>query len=199
MKEQNLYQRWKSSAEELRLQMHLGSKELSQKFEEEKKEILDWSKKAQENISTEASAKSQELKTKLEELQVQAALGKAETADALKEQEKKLTSLLRDVSQKSQELSDDTSEKFEEFKNDGSQLLEKWQTSFDMLRLQASLGTSEAKEEWAKKKRDFKLTINELEGKLAEAKKEGEENLNNFKKEISESWRHLKNAFTGEK
>ena len=176
--------------------MHLGSKELHQKFERQKKEILRWSEEAIVNLSEEASAKASELSTKLEELQIQAALGKAETTDALKDQEKKLTALLREVSAKSQELSQDASIKFKDFKNDGAELLEKWQTSFDMLKLQVLLGTADARDEWEEKKAEFNASIDKFEDRLSKMRNDGKKDFSNFKKEMSAAWEHVKRGIS---
>jgi hypothetical protein len=195
MEKQKLTDRWKATAEELRLQLHLGSKELSQKFETQKKEILHWSRKAQEDLEDEASQKGQELKTKLEELEVQAALGKAESRDALKNQEEKISKLLHEIGAKSDEFMETSKEKAKSF-NEASELqFQKWQTSFDMFRLQMKLGAAETKDQWEEKRKEIKSSLDKLEAKIDEMKEDGEENFSNFKNEMSKSWSHFKNAF----
>ena len=86
--------------EELQVQAALGKAELSDKFEEVKKET----RKQFQNIKSEVNSVIDEdkeewkhFKTKLEHLEVQLALGKAETKEVLEEQKKNLKKAFHDV------------------------------------------------------------------------------------------------------
>jgi len=86
--------------EELQVQTTLGKAELSDKFEEIKKETQHKISQMRADLNGVVKDKKESfdhLKTKLEHLEVQLALGKAETIEELKEQKKKLTVAIRDV------------------------------------------------------------------------------------------------------
>ncbi|MCZ4409976.1 hypothetical protein O3Q51_14235 [Cryomorphaceae bacterium 1068] len=196
MDKENFINRWRATADELRVQLHLGSKELSNKFEEQKKEILNWSKETRTSLETEASIASVEMRTKLEELEVQAALGKAETKEAIQEQRKKLTSLIRGANEASIKLMGDSKKNVRELAGKADSKFDEWHTRFDLLRLQMTLGASDASDEWIEKKEDLNKSIRNLESKLGEMSQETEEGWSNFKGEISEAWTHVKKAFS---
>lgn len=83
----------KQEIEELSVQFNLGKAEAADKFESVKKDfhskVNEW-KIIGEQIKSTGKEKSQTLKSKLEELQVQLALGKAEAKDLFHEQKKKI-------------------------------------------------------------------------------------------------------------
>jgi hypothetical protein len=196
MDKESFINRWKATADELRVQLHLGSKDLTDKFEEQKKEILNWSKETRASLESEASTASAEMRTKLEELEVQAALGKAETKEAILEQRKKLTSLIKDANEASIKLMGDSKKNIREIAGKADSKFDEWHTRFDLLRLQITLGAAEASDEWKDKKEDLTKSIHQLESKIGEISQETEEGWANFKGEISEAWTHVKKAFS---
>jgi ribosomal protein L29 len=90
----------KKEIEELSLQFNLGKAEASDKFESVKKDfhakVNEW-KLMGEQLKPVGKEKLQELKTKLEELQVQLALGKAEAKELFQEQKKKIMQSITDL------------------------------------------------------------------------------------------------------
>jgi lipid II:glycine glycyltransferase (peptidoglycan interpeptide bridge formation enzyme) len=196
MDKENFINRWKATADELRVQLHLGSRELSDSFEEQKKEILRWSEEARTTLETEASSASAEMRTKLEELEVQAALGKAESKDAIQEQRKKLTSLITEANESSIELLGDSKKNVRDLAVKADTKFDEWHTRFDLLRLQISLGAADASVDWNDKKKDLKQSIQKLESKLEAVSDDSEEGWISFKGEISEAWTHVKKAFS---
>ncbi|MDO8999213.1 MAG: hypothetical protein Q7W45_05565 [Bacteroidota bacterium] len=86
--------------EELQVQATLGKAELADKLEEIKKDTKDKINHFKWDVNSaveEGKDVYTTLKTKMEHLQLQLALGKAETADELSEQKKKLSNAIRDV------------------------------------------------------------------------------------------------------
>ena len=86
--------------EELQVQSALGKAELEEKFEDIKKE----SRKQYQHLKSEVnatiqrdSAKWDKVKAKFEHLELQLALGKAETKEMLDEQKKNLSKAFREV------------------------------------------------------------------------------------------------------
>lgn len=93
-----------NKVEELQVQTALGKAELSEKFEELKKEargkVNDIKAKINSEINSEIKedkAEIDKVKGKLEHLEVQLALGEAETMDALKEQKKNFKLAVHDI------------------------------------------------------------------------------------------------------
>lgn len=86
--------------EELQLQSALGKAELSDKFEEIKKETREKYQHIKADINStiqKDTEKWNHLKAKFEHLELQLALGKAETKEMLEEQRKNLSHAFRDV------------------------------------------------------------------------------------------------------
>ncbi len=85
--------------EELQIQSALGKAELEDKFEEIKKETRDQYHQLKNEISHKLQSNEElnSLKAKFENLEVQLALGKAETKDLLEEQKKNLNKAFKEV------------------------------------------------------------------------------------------------------
>ncbi|MBK6834654.1 MAG: hypothetical protein IPG89_10410 [Bacteroidetes bacterium] len=86
--------------EELQVQTALGKAELSEKFEEIKKEAREKVNDIKAKVTSEFNEEKEEfnhVKGKLEHLEVQLALGEAETMDALKEQKKNFKETVNDI------------------------------------------------------------------------------------------------------
>lgn len=86
--------------EELQVQTALGKAELTDKFEEIKKEARDKVNEIKAKINSEIAEDKSEFnhaKAKVEHLEVQLALGKAETEDLLKEQKKNFKAAISDI------------------------------------------------------------------------------------------------------
>lgn len=86
--------------EELQVQAALGKAELSDKWEDVKKEarheMADMKAEVKSKFETN-KAKYEKLKAKIEHLEVQLALGKAETKEKLAEQKKNMADAIRDL------------------------------------------------------------------------------------------------------
>lgn len=86
--------------EELQVQSALGKAELDEKFEEIKKQSREQYQHLKSEVNAtiqKDSAKWDKLKAKFEHLEVQLALGKAETKDMLEEQKKNLSNAFQEV------------------------------------------------------------------------------------------------------
>jgi len=196
MESETTINKWKRKADELKLQLHLGSRELTDKFEEQKKEIARWSEETRHKLSDESSERATALKTKLEELEVQAALGRAESKQALEEQRKKMSAALREAKEEAEKISSDAKTKVKEIAENTNTTLDTWHMKFDILRLQLKLGAAEASSEWEERKKELSKSINNLENKMKEAGKKSGESWDNFKSEMSEAWGHFRKAFS---
>lgn len=86
--------------EELQVQSALGKAELEEKFEEIKKESREQYQHLKSEVNAtiqKDSAKWDNLKAKFEHLEVQLALGKAETKEMLEEQKKNLSKAFQEI------------------------------------------------------------------------------------------------------
>ena len=196
MEKESLVNRWKRKADELKLQLHLGSKDLADRFEEDKKNISAWAAEKKEQLKESSSEKAEQLKIKLEELELQAALGRAESRDALEEQQKKISKALRNARDKADEFAGDAKEGFQDFAEKADAQMDTWQAKFEMLQLQLKLGAADASDEWEARKKELAKSIHDLENKISEAGKQTGEGWNHFKSEMSEAWTHIKGAFS---
>ena len=191
-------ERWKSELEHLNMQLHLGRAEAKEAFEKQKGELREWVDEAGEwmdDVKEDGAEKMTDAKRKLEELRVQAALGRADTIDALHEEQKELSQKMHDmkyslehayqeVKEDAGDLSEDIGYKFEDLK-----------TRFDMFWLHTSLGAMEAGDAWERRKKDISSDLHELKLKLEKGKDVAEDRWDNFSKEMTEAWRHFIGAF----
>lgn len=86
--------------EELQVQSALGKAELEDKFEEIKKESKEQYQQLKSEVNAtiqKDSARWDKVKAKFEHLELQLALGKAETKDMLEEQKKSLSKAFKEV------------------------------------------------------------------------------------------------------
>jgi hypothetical protein len=177
--------------EEFRLQAALGKAEAHDIYEDAKKKfnkILHEAIVKIDSAKIVAEEKAAELKTLLETLQVQLALGKAEGKEAFEVQRKKIEHALNalELFLKKHKIANEYSTRV---------LLEvgKFRVKLDILKLRFEL-----------KKLQARITLNdgknELTKKLLEIKKrllssEAEPGWDHFKDEISDAYSHLKKAF----
>ena len=187
-----------SVVEGLNVQLHLGRADAEKAFEEQKANLLDWTIKMKSRVDlTESLSKeqSEKIKIALEELRVQAALGKATTEDMLKQQQqelKKRMELLRSdidlVFETSKETSDDLLE-------DLSLRLHDYQVKFDIFKLQLQLAKMETEQELEKRKKEATVKLKSFQKDLEKRAEETSDKLDNFSKEMSEAWKHIRKAF----
>ncbi|MEQ8323078.1 MAG: hypothetical protein RIC15_06715 [Vicingaceae bacterium] len=189
---------WKAQAEHLNVQMHLGAAEARDEFEIQKKHLEGWvndTKQVVEELEDSAEENYTALKTKLEELRLQAALGKADAEDAFNIQQKDLSRAMHEARQEIDKLYDKGNEKTKEFLSDSADQIEHYQTRFDLFRIQLNLGAKEAAQYWTEKKKDLRLKLHEVNQKIDHASEEAGEKWDEFSDEMSEAWKHFKKAF----
>ncbi len=189
---------WKASVEHLNVQLHLGAAEAREEFEKQKKNIGSWldiiedKLKNTKDLGTEKALK---LKTSLEELRVQAALGKAESEDVMYEQVKNINKGIHNLKHNLNQTIDASEEEFHELSEKSHDRLDDFHTRFDLFRLRAHLGKKEVEETWEDKKKELATKLHELDNNLDKSKHAASEKWEHFTEEVSESWKVLKNAF----
>ncbi|MEL7343221.1 MAG: hypothetical protein AAGM67_22245, partial [Bacteroidota bacterium] len=153
-------------------------------------EVVD---KVQERIKDRPSAEN--LRTRLDELKVQLALGKAESRDAYEDQKDKLEEALKHTQTALGEWSDEADAKL----SDVSQVLKEkatlFETKMDLFKVQFALGKAEAKEEWEEKKEEIRSHLMGIRKKADEGKDKAEDKWDEFSEEMSEAFSHVKSAW----
>ena len=139
--------------------------------------------------------KVRDIRSSLEELRVQAALGRAEAEDLMHDQQKELVKGLHDLKHKINSIYGSSKEEVQTFKEKVSDKADDFHTRFDLFRLQWHLGMVEAKEEWQEKKKELSHHLHELHSKLDHLEKEAADKWKGFSSEMSEAWDHFKKAF----
>lgn len=197
-KGQQKLKEWKSQAKELNHQLHLGTVETKEEFEKQKKRLTRWlDSLAQkvENSKDVTKEKALSIKSSLEELRVQATLGKAETEEHLKEQQKKIALGLHNLKQNLSEVLHSSKEGTHELVEEVSDQLDDFHTRFDLFRLQFHLGKIEAKKEWDEKKKELSHKLSVVKAKLLGAEKATSNKWEGFSSEMGDAWGHFKKAF----
>jgi hypothetical protein len=175
--------------EEFRLQAALGKADFKDAFEETKRKFNKFVHEAKAHAADAkgiAMVKAIQLKIVLEELQVQLALGKADTKDIFEAQRKKISLALNEL-----ETLIRKNKTADEYYIRLQVEIEKFKIKMDILKLHYELSKLDTKNEFQERKQDFS-------GKLSDIKKhllEKEEEWGHFRHEISEAYSHLKKAF----
>lgn len=188
----------KSVVEGLSLQLHLGKAEAEKAFEEQKANLQRWTVKMKsrveeaENLSKD---QSQKIKIALEELRLQAALGKATTEDALKEQQTELKRRMEKLRSDIDLVFETTEEHSDDLLEDLSLRLHDYQIKFDIFKLQLQLARMEGEQEFEKRKNDASAKLQELRKDLDKRTEEASDKFEHFSKEMSEAWKHVRRAF----
>ena len=179
--------------EEFRLQAALGKAEARDAYEGAKKKFNKYVHEAKlriDEVKGMAKEKSSELKTVLEALQVQLALGKAETKDVFESQRKKISSILNKIETLIQK------NKITDLYYAKLQMeIEQFKIKLDILKLQYELNKLGVREEFEEKKEDFSKKLSDIKKRLLKKEEEAEDKWEHFRDEISDAYSHLKKVF----
>ncbi|MEN8138930.1 MAG: hypothetical protein ABFR62_10910, partial [Bacteroidota bacterium] len=140
----------KIKAEKLRIQLNLGSMEARDEFEHQKKRMQDWIRDndiSVESLKNLSAHQAEELQIKFEELQLQLALGRAESEEMLRDQAKNIHSSIHEMQVK---LAQD--ENYKNLKKESIDALDDINDTFFILKTKFDHEIDEQKEEWDEKK-----------------------------------------------
>lgn len=179
--------------EEFRLQAALGKAEARDAYESAKKKfnkyVIDATQKLESSKEI-AKEKSIQLKTALEILQVQLALGKADTRDAFEVQRKKITKALNELEEliKKNKTANEYYSKL---------LLEvgKFKIKLDILKMRYELNKLETRVEYEERKKDLSKKLSDIKKRLLKNEEKAEGKWEHFRDEVSDAYSHLKKAF----
>lgn len=182
---------WKSTLDELEVQLALGKAEASDKFAE-------WKETFGKQINTGKSMLTPssetlnwaDVKAKFEHLEVQLALGKMEAEDAYQEQKDKILEAIDDAKRDLQRAVSKVSKEFQEEADGFRATLENYQVQF-------ALGKYEARDTLEDKKKELRDLVHEFRTKMDTVDVASEDDkFDAFMEEMGKSYEHLKSAFT---
>lgn len=189
---------WKQKLEELKLQAALGKMEAEEAFKEGKQKSMacvDQMLSQIEDITEEGEEKAQEIRSKMEALRVQLALGKAEGKEAILSQEEQIRKKMQELNYQLSRYYEQSKSKGKDWVESTEENLEEMKMRFDLFRLQAQLGSMEGKDLYEEKKADMQAKLHEMSSKIDSVQNKGDAKWQNFKSEIAEAWDHFKKAF----
>lgn len=178
--------------EELRVQAALGKMEARDLYEDSKKKFNVYVQEAKlkfEEAKNTASDEALRIKGIFEALQVQLALGKAETKEVFEEQRKKINDTLNQL-----EESIKSNKTANEYYAALLMEIKKFRIKLDILKLRFDLKAISAKQEFEDKKQDFLKELNSIKDRLHIG--ETENKWEHFQSEISKAYDHMRKAFT---
>lgn len=189
---------WTEELDELEIQLDLGEDEATEAFETQKgkfRELIDKSKASLEKLGLDE--KASHLKAELEHLQVQLALGKAESKDAFEAQKEKMDQALHKAKDRFQGIKSSTDNTYDEVVHTLDKASTDFQTRMDMMRLQMALGKADARDAMEEKKKEIRHKLTEVRTKVKQREEAGEEKWESFSEEIGEAYDHFKHALKG--
>ncbi|MCG9880634.1 MAG: hypothetical protein MH472_08545 [Bacteroidia bacterium] len=183
---------WQKRMEEMQAQFSSGKLDAMDAFEKQKEQYRDALVKVKENLdkATEiGEEKLTELKTKLEELRLQLALGKADGMDAFEEQKKKIELAMHEFYilvksnfnssfLKGLELYDQQADAFK--------------TSLEIIKLQFSLARMDARDEMAEKQKEIGEKMIELNQQFQQIQSTAFKNMEEMNAQLRENFEKMK-------
>lgn len=184
---------WSKELDDLEVQISLGEEEIVAAYEKQKAAFTEFVNESKAKISDLASNEHvQKLRGKFEALQVQLALGKAESLEAYEEQKNRLGEAIQETKEEYETYMSSLGDKKEELSGNLSGKLEQFKTKMDLFHLQFALGTAEAKDELKEKQQELAATLATIRTKIEEKKEAAEETWEEFTEEVSEAFDEFK-------
>lgn len=181
--------------EEFRVQVALGKAEAHDAYEAAKKKFRHAVQEAEQLFGAskeKATDIGTQLKTIIETLQVQLALGKADTRDAFEAQRKKIMQALHSL-ENLLENNELTKEYYEKLHAE----IAKFKIKMEILRLRFELNKMDAREDFEEKKKEFAGKMEAISNLLREKEKQAENKWKNFREDVTEAYNDMKKAFVG--
>jgi len=179
--------------EKFRLQAALGKAEAVEAYEEAKKKLnhfIHESRAKLDEMKDLAMERSTQIKAALEILQVQLALGKAETKEIFEAQKKKIINALTALETLLQK-NKTTDEYYSRLKIE----IEKFKIKLEILKLRNRLHQLSPEEEIKSSRSEFSKILSDITKRLLKKEEEAELKWGSFRDEISEAFSHFRKAF----
>lgn len=181
--------------EEFRVQAALGKAEAHDAFDAAKKNLRHFMHETEQRFGASQKTVSDvgtKLKATIDTLQVQLALGKADTRDLFEIQRKEIIQALHTL-EGFLENNKFTTEIHESINRE----VQKFRIKLEILKLRYELNTMSAHEEFEQKKREFSTKLDHLADNLRNKEKKAEKSWDHFKEDIAEAYGDMKKAFVG--
>lgn len=183
--------------DDLEIHLDLPDDAIADFFEAQKESLKGWVENTKEHLqSVELGEEGNKLKAKLEHMQVQLALGKAEGRDAFEAQKEKLEHSINDTASQLKKWEDGAEAGIDKFSDDFHQMADAFKDRLELLRLKYTLGKADLKDEFEEKRKDLKDKIQAIKSK-APKEEDGDDKWDEVKEEIGEAYDHLKKAVRG--
>jgi len=193
---------WEAVAESMELQLTLGRAELLQRYDREREHMSVLVKQLKTQlVSMEklAAGTREKLTAAVAHLEVQLALGRAETQDAYFEQRDKLRSAIRALEDRFDEAANELGGRFEQQLEAGLAAYvsraDRLMTELESLEYQFQVNVDSAKQHLLDNKNELLLKIQAFRKHLAQRQTEAKEKFHQVESELAESVQHLKAAF----
>jgi hypothetical protein len=181
-----MFSTWKTSLEEMRVQFSLGKMDAGEAFEKQKgqlRNMVETLKVNADKATDIAEENVTKLRAKLEELNLQLNLGKAETADVFEAQRKKIDLALQEVFAAGKlAYHGNYGYMMELFENNSKAI----KTGLEIAQLQFKLAQMEAKDGAEAAKKEIQEKLTELQSAAEKAKDLTKENLEQWGKQMKE-------------
>ncbi len=180
--------------EEFRVQVALGKAEARDAYEEAKKNFRKVMQDAEQWFATSTEDLTEAgtgLKAILETLQVQLALGKADTRDEFEAQRKKIMQSIHNL-ETAIEKNAFSREYYEKVHTE----IAKFKIKLEIIRLHWELDKMEAREDFELRKKEFARKMEIIASSLREKEKQATNKWKHFREEITEAYQDMKKAFT---
>jgi hypothetical protein len=194
---ENMMKEWRTRLDEMKVQLNLGKMDAADAFEKQKEQLKSFVQevKGQLDKGTElAEDHVKNLKTKLEELNLQLHLGKAETLEAFEEQRKKIEPAL-------QAVYDAGKNAYNKGYNQAMSLFDTqadwFKTNLEIMQLKFSLGKMEAKEEADELKKKLEHKIDELADHSRKWQEQTKENIEEWTEMAKDNMEKFRNWMQG--
>lgn len=190
---ENMMKEWRTRLDEMKLQLSLGKMDAADAFEKQKEQLKTFVQDAKSQLDkgTElAEEHVKNLRSKLEELNLQLHLGKAETLETFEEQRKKIEPAL-------QAVYDAGKNAYNKGYNQAMSLFDTqadwFKTNLEIMQLKFSLGKMEAREEAEELKRKLESKIEELSDHSRKWQEQTKENIEEWTEMAKDNMEKFRN------
>lgn len=191
-----LFESWKTSLEEMRVQFSLGKMDAAEAFEKQKAQLRTWVETIKTNADAATEMTEEQLKTlraKLEELHLQLNLGSAETKELFEIQRKKIDVAVQEVIAAGKlAYHGNYGYMMELFENHSKAI----KTGLEIAQLQFALAKMDAKDEAEKARKDIQEKITDLQQTAEKFRELTRENIEDWNRQMKDGMEKMQTWMT---
>lgn len=200
---------WQEEIDQIDVDLDTDADGISESFENQKAKLNSFLASSIDSMGKLVGEdNSNMIKGKLEELQLQLNLGKAETSDLFEEQRKKLENKISEAEQYFSTIKEDENHKYNSQITAVDNVFNSFKTRMEVFRLHYALAKADAGDELEEAKGNVKTKLNELKLKMDKRKSEatekskdvaeqGEAKWDDFSKDMTEAFGNISSAIKG--